>query len=106
VHKTNTVRYNVIERLVYAVNQLIFTGHPLSQDGIIAIASSISVFVVTSILFSIFGCFCGLHCRKLRQNHPSSTNQQTPAIIYEDVLPKDYEQKFELQPNTAYAAVH
>jgi hypothetical protein len=78
----------------------------LSQDGIIAIiASSISVFVITSILFSIFGCFCGLHCRKQRQNPPSSANLPTPAT-YENVLPKDYEQKFELQTNTAYAAVH
>ena len=69
----------------------------LNQDKIIAITSSIGVFVITSILFSIFGCFCGLHCRKQMQIPPPSENQLTPTI---------HEQEFELQPNTAYATVY
>ena len=108
MHKSN--RYNLVERFVLykpLINN--FTGHLLiqKQDKIIAIASSISVFVITSILFSIFGCFCGLHCRKKMRNPPSLANQPTPGpTIYDDVLPKDHEQKFELQPNTAYATAY
>ena len=41
------------------------------------------------------------------RNPPSSANQPTPGpIIYDDILPKDHEQNFELQPNTAYATAY
>ena len=76
----------------------------MNQDGIVAVASSISVFIITSIFFSIFGCLCDRHYRKRTQNPPSAANQPAPAY-YEDVLPKDCKQKFELQSNVAYAPI-
>ena len=72
----------------------------------IAIASSISLFIVTSVLFSVFGYLCGVYCQKQQQNSPSSANKPTPGPAYEDVLPKDYEHKLELQSNIAYAPIH
>ena len=52
----------------------------MSQDGIIAIASLISVFIVTSL-----GCLCGLNYREQTQNPPSTVNQPA-SVYYEDVL--------------------
>ena len=83
-----------------------FTGSSLNQDRIIAIASSISLFIITSILFSVFGYLCGVYHQKQQQNSPSSVNKPTPGPAYEDVLPKDYEHKLERQSNIAYASVH
>ena len=74
----------------------------MSQGGKIAVASSISVFIVTSILFSIFGYLCGLYRQKkkiLKQKSPSLAN----SIIYEDILPKENEPTLELKSNIAYA---
>ena len=79
-------------------------GGSMQQDGIAVAASSISIFIVTSIFFSIFGCLCGLHHRKRTQNSPSAANQPAP-VYYEDVHPKDCKQKFELQSNIAYAPI-
>ena len=41
---------------------------------------------------------------KSMPNAPSVANQPAP-VYYEDVLPKDCKQKFELQSNVAYAPI-
>jgi hypothetical protein len=77
----------------------------LSSDGKIAIASSVSVAIAASILFSTFGYLCGLHRHKkqlLKQKSPPTPNKLTP--VYEDILPKkENEQTLELKSNIAYA---
>ena len=99
----------IIEIIILCTIQLLncdLIGSSLSQDGIIAIASSISVFIITSILFSVFGYFCGVYRQKQQQDSSSLANKPTPVPTYEDVLPKDFEQKLELQSNIAYAPIH
>ena len=76
----------------------------MSGDGIIAIVSSISVFIVSTSLFFTFGYLCGHYRRKQEQNSPSSAEKPNP--VYEDVLPKDHDQILELKSNIAYASVH
>ena len=73
-----------------------FTAHPLSRDGIIAIGSSICVFIVTSILFSLAGYFC-------RRKQQQETN--TPANIYQSVQLKNNTKALDLEANVAYASV-
>jgi membrane protein DedA with SNARE-associated domain len=76
----------------------------LSHDGKIAIASSISIAVSASILFSTLGYLCGLYRQKKQLLKQKSPNKLTP--VYEDVLPKEEnEQKLELKSNIAYAPV-
>ena len=84
---------------------IIFTGGPMSQDGIIAVASSISVFIITS-TSSLFWDVCVVATVKSKQmpNAPSAANQPAP-VYYEDVLPKDCKQILELQSNVAYAPI-
>ena len=70
---------------------IIITG---SSFGKIVIASSISIAIAASVLFSTFGYLCGLHRQK--KKFPSSADKPTP--VYEDILPKkDNEQKLELK---------
>ena len=80
-----------------------FTESSLSQGGIIATAC-VTVFIVTSILFSTIGYMCGLHRRKKeRNNFPSSANK--PAPIYESVRIRDQKETLDLDTNIAYAQV-
>ena len=80
-----------------------YAGSSLSRDEIIAIVSSISVFIVSSSLFFTFGYMCGHYRRKQEQKFSSV---EKPNPVYEDVLPKDHEQNLELKSNIAYAPVH
>ena len=80
---------------------------PLSRDAKIAVASSIIVFVVTSILFFtvgfLTGCFC--HNKKKKEEKISPPEQmQTP--YYDDVVLQQHEEQgLELRENVAYAPV-
>ena len=42
----------------------VYIGTALSQDGIIAVTSSVFVLTISSVAFFIFGYFCG-RCRKV-----------------------------------------
>ena len=75
-----------------------------TDSGLIAVASSVTVFVVASILFFIVGFLCGHFCRKERgkvdEAIPQSEKPQgTP--YYDDVVLKQ-EQGLELKENVAY----
>ena len=48
----------------YMTTQRSFDSEALSQDGKIAVASSITVFVVTSVLFFIVGFLSGHFCQR------------------------------------------
>ena len=79
----------------------------MSQESIVTtIASSVCAFIIASILFTIFGHFCGLYCQKRDQTSEASSKKPTPGPVYEDVLPKDHhKQPLELKTNIAYAPV-
>ena len=81
-----------------------FIGGYLSEDGKIAIGSSISVFILTSSLFLFIGYLCGLYHHKLRQQPPPSVLANQPTPVYEYVLPTDHH-NLELNMNVAYASV-
>jgi hypothetical protein len=51
----------------------------LSRDGKIAVASSVTVFTVASILFFIVGFLCGHFCQKKRKSSTAAGETVTPA---------------------------
>ena len=67
-------------------------------------ASSVTVFIVTSILFFIIGFLCGLFCRRERKTAENKVNKkQIP--YYDDVMLKQHEQELELKENIAYGPI-
>ena len=69
-------------------------------------ASSITVFVVTSILFFIVGFLCGHFCQKERKMADEIVPQcaKTQGTCIYDVVQKQ-EQELELEENVAYGQV-
>ena len=53
---------------------------PLSQEGKIAVASSVTVFAVTSILFFIIGFLSGRLCHKERKTTGTASPIEQPQI--------------------------
>ena len=93
----------------------------LGLDGKIAVASSVTVFVIASIIFFSVGFLCGHFCQKKRKpstsvhvGHGESVppiatgGQQTQMLCdYDDVVlrPHDIVQELELKDNVAYGPV-
>ena len=80
----------------------------LTGDGKITVASSVTAFVVGSILFFIIGFLCGQFCRKekkvtVRSASQCEKTQGTP--YYDDVVLNQPVQKLEVKENVAYAPV-
>ena len=90
----------------------------MSQDGEIAVASSVTVFTVASILFFIVGFLCGHFCQKKRKSSTTAaagetvppagsgghTQIQTP--YYDDVVIQQSDhQELELNENVAYGPI-
>ena len=79
----------------------VFIGSLLSEEGKIAVASSVITFAITSIVFFAFGYFCHHYHHKQKQTLPTQTKNATP--VYENVLPtQDPERDMELKENIAY----
>ena len=78
---------------------------PLSHEGKIAVASSVTVFAVTSILFFIIGFLSRHFCHKERKLAGTSCPIEQPQIPYYDnvVLKQHIEHELELKDNVAYA---
>ena len=76
----------------------------MNQDGKIAVASSITVFVVISISFFIVGFLSGRFCCKERKTAGMASPTEWPQIPYYDdvVLKQQEEQALELKENIAY----
>ena len=75
----------------------------LSQDAKIAVASSVTVFVVTSVLFFIIGFLCRHFCQKKKKTDITSQPEETqPQIPYYDSI-----DQFDIQSkvNVAYGQV-
>ena len=71
-------------------------------------ASSMTIFVVTSILFFVVGFLCGHFCRKERKttDHQEAVSSEKQHIPYcDDVVLKQHEQALELKENVDYAPV-
>jgi hypothetical protein len=85
-----------------------------NHDVVIGVASSISAFVLASVLFLSIGVACGCHWgqkwRKKSDSEDRSTeNRQTsepapPNPLYEDVFTQEQE-PLELKENAAYSSV-
>ena len=79
-------------------------AHSLSRDGKIAVASSVTVFVVTSILFFIIGFLCGRFGLKEKKkvDVASQPEETQPQIPYYDNI-----DQFDIKPkiNVAYGQV-
>ena len=76
----------------------------LSDDGKIAVASSIAVFIVTSILCFTSGFLCRHFCHNMKREKENVTQSEnvlgTP--YYDDVVLKQCEQELESKENIAY----
>ena len=85
---------------------------PLSRDGKIAVASSVTVFTMASIiLFFTVGFRCGHFCQKYRKQSSAAAETVPPSggqsqiLYYDDVVLQQREQELELKENVAYAPV-
>ena len=78
----------------------------LNQDRKIAVASSVTVFAVASILFFIVGFLSGNIYQKKRKATAETSPGQTQIPYYDDVVLQQHdEQKLEMKENVAYAPV-
>ena len=83
-----------------------FSG--LTNDGKIAVASSVTAFVVGSILFFVVGFLCGHYCRKGKKAIATSSQYEktiTHGTPYYDDVVLNQQQELELEENVAYAPV-
>jgi hypothetical protein len=103
----------------------------LSQDGEIAVASSVTVFTVASISFFIVGFLCGHFCQKKRKSNTAAgeaappagsggaaaseavtpagsegSGGQTQTPYYDDVVLQQREPDLELKENVAYGPIN
>ena len=81
----------------------------LSHDAVIAVGSSVSTFIVSSILFLTIGLLCRCLCKTKISS--DKTVSSPPNVIYEDVGPKSVEHQnkkynVELKENMAYTSVY
>ena len=70
---------------------LLKSSEQQSEEGKIAVASSVAVFAVTSILFFIIGFLCGHFCHKKRKTTTeiiSPAGGQIQIAYYDDVVLK------------------
>ena len=78
----------------------------LKQVKVAAISSSVSVFVVSSVLFFIVGFLCGHFAYVCGKREPLSETvsppEEKPTPLYDDVIPRQQEQELELNTNVAY----
>ena len=81
----------------------------LCQEGKITVASSVTVFAVSAILFVIIGFLCGHFCRKIQKKRKSAetvppAGGQTQIPYYDDVV---LQQELELKEkfNVAYGPI-
>ena len=79
---------------------------------IIAVVSSIIVFILSSTLFFLIGCVCDWfdHKRWSKGSDKNTTSQAAPFPVYEDLqstsTPEDQEKAtFELKENVAYGPI-
>ena len=76
----------------------------LSHDGVtIAVASSVTVLVVNSVVFFIIGCSCGHFCGNRKQELAPVTVMSTMPV-YDDISPRtnNEQEVLELKANLAY----
>ena len=70
---------------------------PLNQEGKIVVASSVTVFVITSILFFIIGFLSRHFCCKVRKMAGTASPTEQPQIpyYYDVILRQQEEQELE-----------
>ena len=84
----------------------------LSQDGKIAVASSVTVFVVVSVLFFTVGFLCGYFCRNQQKDKnfkeedtiPTESPEKKQTPYYDNIDQFDIQPKH-LKENVAYGQV-
>ena len=96
-HLIQVCYWIVLKQRINELNALIVSGNGLNQIQKIVVAS-VTVFVVTSILFFFVGFLCGHFCRK------ESTKITVQNPIYDDIQIKKHEHEVELKTNVAYAS--
>ena len=85
------------------------TGGPLSREEKIAVASSVTVFVVTSILFFTVGFLCHHWCpgKEAKRREVSVLENLSQGPLYDNVLPNQYSLEIlELKENIAYGPIN
>ena len=87
------------------IHHCMFIGAFLTrEDGKVTVASSVSTFITTSIVFFIYGYLCQHYCQKQTQTAPIPVTNRTP--VYKNVIPEqNKEQDLELNENIAYGPI-
>ena len=81
-----------------------YLGSLLSEDGKIAVASSVITLIISSVVFFTFGYICRHYRQKQTQALPIPVMNRTP--VYENVIPEqNTEQDLELKENIAYGPI-
>ena len=93
-----------IDHIIYT--DLSVNRNTVGSDGWIAVASSVSVFVVSSVFFFIIGFLCRHFAYVCGKRKPLSETvsppEEKPTPLYDDVIPRQQEQELELNTNVAY----
>ena len=117
------IRYEVdlVLLVIYTTDSLTAASlsTSLSHGAVVAgVASSVTVFILCSVLFFIIGYVCGYFGQKHKQSSACKETSdeivrpQQSQPVYEDVLPKSTQEDhfqihdFELKKNVAYGPAH
>ena len=78
----------------------------LNYEINIVVASSLTIFVASSVLFFIVGFLCRHFAYVCGKREPLSETvsppEEKPTPLYDDVMPRQQEQELELNTNVAY----
>ena len=80
-------------------------GRSLSQEGIIAVASSVIFTSFFSTIFFLIGCVCGHFHQKQKKTLESDAPTLAVTSHYGNLQPQFNEQELELKENVAYSPV-
>ena len=111
-YHTQAITYSYSNMILISMHtDILLNDVTLSRDGKIAVASSLTVFLVASTLFFIFGFLCGHSVGKKRETMVETSVAEIQTYLQDDIVHTNSEspqQNFELEltANVAYSSVH
>ena len=87
----------------------LYTGPSMANEATvtIAVSSSITVSVLSSVVFFVFGYICGSKCKKTRTTGDTvSSGTEVTQPVQQHVQAEVREQDIELNENVAYGPVY
>ena len=99
-------------RVIHTTMHDLYTGP--STDSMVnevivtvAVSSSVTIAVLSSVVFFVFGCICGSKCNKTRTTGDTvSSGTEVTQPVHHHVQAEGREQDIELNENVAYGPVY